>query len=912
VVKESATNTSGHHPVTISTTLETAPPSSRTKITTKRRVKWSQGDIAAYQVEIEDNFRNQELCSLPLEEAIEEINRTLLKAENAAIPSTKSKLINKPRRPMYPALAAAVAESKRAHYLWKTAGRPGSDHPTSISRKTASKQVRQVQRQHEAERRNQLYSDIIDSHEKDQSTFYRLLRRRHGSQSSDVALRLEGKLVYDGTTQCEAWADFYEKLATPGEDRHLGMDLDLIRWISEQEIPIEVDQNEVAQAIKNLNTGKAEDLHKIQAEHFKYGGRALLQATTQLINRIFQHCNIPTSTKTGYKLPIPKKGKDILELTNHRGITITPILGKIVEHILQNRPPLGRNISGLQYGFEKGKSPTMAILCLTEAIAHAKEVKQPLYVATLDAQKAFDVVDHGRLKSKLYYAGVRGHTWKMIDNLYTGCQEVVKWKGEYSRPYKVNQGVRQGGILSTTLYKEYVNPLLVDNEKSRIGTSIGSVYLGTPTCADDILLLSNSPVELQQMLTTAFEFSRENYYTIHPGKSSVTILVPPNVPRATDHWYLGEELITTTTTFTHLGLSWTQQKHSPAVEEKVTTGRKTAYMLIGRGINGSDGINPVISTKVAVTQVLPRMIHGLEATCLKTSEREAIDKAYKDLLRQYQNFPDRVATCAVYLLSATFPATVHMDYKAILLYGAVCRLHDENPLRQLAIRQLSLSSKCNSWFTQLRKTAQKYDIDLISQWKSPWEPQAWKRLVKEAVYGRCHVELLQDAAEKTSLKYLDLQMCNRGEPHTIWKSSIYSIGETKKASIRAKLLTGTYLLQANVFKFKRSQTPTCQLCHEADEDTIHFLVRCSALQDVRRPGIEAIIKKVEEYLGTAEISEIGLVRAILNGGLGGVLDTIEFNKLCNNLVYALHTSRTQQLDKELRHTKVVPSGTNIP
>lgn len=455
----------------------------------------------------------------------------------------------------------------------------------------------------------------------------------------------------------------------------------------------------------------------------------------------------------------------------------------------------------------------MATLCLTEAIAYAKDEKRPLYVATLDAQKAFDVVDHGMLKSRLHYAGIQGHTWKMIDCLYTGCEEVVKWKGGYSRPYQVQQGVRQGGVLSTTLYKEYVNPLLADNEKSGIGASIGSIYLGSPTCADDILLLSNSPVQLQQMLSTAHKYSRDNHYTIHPGKSSVTTFIPPSVPTAVDCWYLGENPITTTASFTHLGLTWSQQKHSPAVDEKISTGRKTAYMLIGRGINGSDGINPAISSKVALTQVLPRMIHGLEATTLKPPEKAAIDKAYKDLLRQYQHLPDRVATCAVYLLSATFPATTHIDYKAILLFGAICRLQYENPLRQLAIRQLGLSNRSSSWFIQLRKTAQKYNIDLISQWKHPWDSLSWKRLVREAIYGKCFTELLQDATEKTSLKHLDLGLCNRGIPHPIWKTSIYSIGETRKASIRAKLLTGTYLLQADIYKFKKLLSPLCQLCH---------------------------------------------------------------------------------------------------
>ncbi len=134
----------------------------------------------------------------------------------------------------------------------------------------------------------------------------------------------------------------------------------------------------------------------------------------------------------------------------------------------------------------------MASLCLTEAIAEAYNTKSGLVVSCLDAQKAFDVVDHDILKLRINSSGIGGRMWLLIDDLHQNTQEVVKWRGIFSGEYTIRQGVRQGGILSTLLYKSYINKLLKMFEKSGLGVTIGSLYLGAPTCADGILLIANN------------------------------------------------------------------------------------------------------------------------------------------------------------------------------------------------------------------------------------------------------------------------------------------------------------------------------------------------------------------------------------------------------------------------------------
>ena len=84
---------------------------------------------------------------------------------------------------------------------------------------------------------------------------------------------------------------------------------------------------------------------------------------------------------------------------------MTSIFLKVLEAICieQEAGTLNKDLSDLQFGFTEGRSPAMASLLITEAIAEAREMKTPLYINTLDARKAFDVVCQDKLRMKIFH-----------------------------------------------------------------------------------------------------------------------------------------------------------------------------------------------------------------------------------------------------------------------------------------------------------------------------------------------------------------------------------------------------------------------------------------------------------------------------------------------------------------------------
>ena len=121
-------------------------------------------------------------------------------------------------------------------------------------------------------------------------------------------------------------------------------------------------------------------------------------------------------------------------------------------------------------------------LILEEVIREYSDLRKPLYLAFLDVKSVFDVVFHESLLRKLFQTGIEGNTWTLIISLHRDAGSVVKWNGAYSDTFKVQQCVRQGGILSTDLFKLYSNDLLARLMKPGIGSHIGEISCIAPTC----------------------------------------------------------------------------------------------------------------------------------------------------------------------------------------------------------------------------------------------------------------------------------------------------------------------------------------------------------------------------------------------------------------------------------------------
>ena len=86
----------------------------------------------------------------------------------------------------------------------------------------------------------------------------------------------------------------------------------------------------------------------------------------------------------------------------------------------------------------------------------------------------------------------------------------VSWDGAHSTGFSIENGVRQGAVLSPTLFNIYIDCLFYELSVSGAGCTINNQYFGCVGYADDIALIAPCRSALQKMINIAKTFFDEH------------------------------------------------------------------------------------------------------------------------------------------------------------------------------------------------------------------------------------------------------------------------------------------------------------------------------------------------------------------------------------------------------------------
>ncbi|CAG2255579.1 unnamed protein product [Mytilus edulis] len=373
-------------------------------------------------------------------------------------------------------------------------------------------------------------------------------------------------------------------------------------------------------------------------------------------------------------------------------------------------------------------------------------------------------------------------------------------------------------------------------------------------------------------------------------------------------WSINGEILDTPENAVHLGIKRDKLSRlgtKEVVPGRIQLARQTVYSLMGAGLYGLNGVNPKVSLHLIRCYVIPRLLYGLEVILLSKTDISNLTIYFVKLLKRIQHLPDRTANAAVLLLIGQIPIEAEIHKRILGIFRNIID-NDNSVERDLAFRQLAMKTESsNSWFRKVVTITELYDLpsphDLLV---NPPSKSKWKKLVNSLVNYYWITKLKSEASEKSSLNLLNYADAEFGSIHSIWNTCGSEPYSTLRACIKSKLACNTYTLQCDKSKFsKRQISAICPLCGIEDENRLHFILRCSSLDNVRNSFIQSLKTFIKDVVTTKlydELfcSEINTLQLIIDCSVFHFLsrgDVFKVECITRGLCFKLHQVRSNLL-----------------
>ena len=225
-------------------------------------------------------------------------------------------------------------------------------------------------------------------------------------------------------------------------------------------------EQELTTALKNLNTGKAPGEDGITNDLIIQLNNKSRSILLLFINKCWKEGRIPQQWKRAIIIPILKPGKMETDPGSYRPISLTSCLCKINERMVLNRLnwliDSKEIMNPNQAGFQKHKSTEDQLVRIQQEILdgfnNRPKAKRTLMVL-IDFSRAFDTVWRKGLLLKLLDYKIPKCMIKWIKEFLSDRTARVEIEGTKSKPFKLEEGVPQGGVISPKLFTLFINDI---------------------------------------------------------------------------------------------------------------------------------------------------------------------------------------------------------------------------------------------------------------------------------------------------------------------------------------------------------------------------------------------------------------------------------------------------------------------
>ena len=265
-------------------------------------------------------------------------------------------------------------------------------------------------------------------------------------------------------------------------------------------IPL-ITKSQVTRWLHTLDKHKATGCDNLSATYLHSVGPVIVNTLQDIVNTSITSGIFPSAWKEAVVRPLHKGGVKNA-VNNYRPISILCVASKLLErHVhssLYDYVNTNNILCTSQSGFRQNHSCHSCLTNMLESWYSSINIGKVVCSVELDFSKAFDVLDHGILLSKLKFYGCDDLSLRWFESYLSQRTQYVRIDNTKSHTMSLQCGVPQGSILGPLLFILYTNDMHLyithsrmdayadDTNISKAGMSLDEIELGLQKDLDSI------------------------------------------------------------------------------------------------------------------------------------------------------------------------------------------------------------------------------------------------------------------------------------------------------------------------------------------------------------------------------------------------------------------------------------------
>lgn len=365
--------------------------------------------------------------------------------------------------------------------------------------------------------------------EKNTKYFLNLEKVRSNSRVVTAIRNDENIVITDPKVILREEKEFFKRLyrkEQEGElDIHNASEIKLSE-ADKKDLEKELSILDLANAVKQMENLKTPGHDGIPADFYKVFWSEIKTHLHEALNLALNNGQLYHSALRGVITLIPKKERDLLQISNWRPITLLNVDYKILAKALASKmkKSLPFLIHEDQTGFMEGRNIAHNLRKVIDIIQIVDKRQIQALIVSVDAEKCFDRWAWSAIDKALQFFNFGPKFRNKIQTLFRGLCSCIINNGHVSEFFYLHKGIAQGSGISPYLHLIIMEILAIRlrNNPNIRGIEVGGKELKTALFADDLtMFLSFDLVTLQQVTQELDYFGLETNFKVNYDKTSI-------------------------------------------------------------------------------------------------------------------------------------------------------------------------------------------------------------------------------------------------------------------------------------------------------------------------------------------------------------------------------------------------------